>query len=225
MSRWFGGMLVDFGFGSLIDKFEERFGRRVTTVLLAVVGLGIFAGCVGLIAGNLIKPSIDLYNATDWPAFKEWLIKHLIPTLVALVILFVLAHLLSRVGEEIYRRTIGRMLARKRAEAEIKRSLAEYKERITKEVSEIGEKAQAEAIATIGDMKQRLLTELYEAIEMRDKAMAVSQEVIETVGSWLSDLDETKPEENIEKSREMILTLKRLKQETSAPDKVEPTTD
>jgi len=213
---WVRGVAVDFGFGSLIEKFEERFGKRITTALLAVVGLGIFAGCVGLIAGNLIKPGIDLYNATNWPAFKDWLITQLIPTLLSLGLLFVLAHLLSNIGEEVYRRTIGRMLMRKRADAFVKRTIDEYREKITSEISVIGEQAEARANENMREMKERLMGELYDAMRMRDEALEVSKRTLDLLRPWFAEFENDPPEVAAEKARKMIEGLRQIREEQAA---------
>jgi len=221
---------VDFGFGSLIEKFEERFGKAVTTVLLAIVGMGIAAGCIGLIGNNIIKPGLDLYSTTNWPDFKKWLVENLIPTIVSLGILYVLTLLLAYVGNELYRRTWARRKKRKEVEAWIKRATAEYEVKLRGEMAHMGEQLEAQITAHTREMKDRVFGELRTAMEMRDRARAISEELIGIIRPWLHEIDASKPEEVAGRTKEMILALEStiLKQHDAAaaadpPEKIDST--
>jgi hypothetical protein len=50
---------MDVGLGRFLEMFEERFGRRATTCLLAFIAVGIVAFFLPIIWGNLIKPTYD----------------------------------------------------------------------------------------------------------------------------------------------------------------------
>ncbi len=109
------GLAVDFGLGGLVDKFDERFGKRVTTALLAATGLGLLAASIGAITQYLILPIINLYENFTAPAFKEWAQSDLFPALVAIAILFPVVNVLTFVGFRIYDRLIGEKQRIKRA--------------------------------------------------------------------------------------------------------------
>lgn len=59
-----GRFVVDFGFGSLLDKFEEYFGRVATKGLVALVGLAVVAVCLNLI-WEFTYPIIDWFTGTS----------------------------------------------------------------------------------------------------------------------------------------------------------------
>jgi hypothetical protein len=47
---------MDIGLGEFLKMFEERFGRTATTILLAMIGLGVMAFMLSLIWEHLIVP-------------------------------------------------------------------------------------------------------------------------------------------------------------------------
>lgn len=49
-------MSPDFGFGRFFEMFEERFGRRPTTLLLGAIGTALFIFAIGFIFSNGVKP-------------------------------------------------------------------------------------------------------------------------------------------------------------------------
>jgi hypothetical protein len=51
---------VDIGLGRFLEMFEERFGRKATTALLAIIGLGVTAFMLSLIWEHLIIPLYSL---------------------------------------------------------------------------------------------------------------------------------------------------------------------
>jgi hypothetical protein len=53
-------LAVDIGLGRFLEMFEERFGRKATTVLLAVIGLGVTAFMFSLIWEYLVVPLYSL---------------------------------------------------------------------------------------------------------------------------------------------------------------------
>lgn len=58
--------MTDFGFGSLVGKYEEYFGQRVTRALLIVVGLAVVAVGVGAIWQWLIAPVLSFFQTPLW---------------------------------------------------------------------------------------------------------------------------------------------------------------
>jgi hypothetical protein len=59
---------MDFGLGRFLEMFEERFGRRVTTALLALVGIAIAVFCLHLVFEGFLLPIYALSSA-----FIGWL--------------------------------------------------------------------------------------------------------------------------------------------------------
>lgn len=49
---------MDFGFGSLVDKFEERIGRRPTSALLWLAAFALFVVCARTIITEGIIPTV-----------------------------------------------------------------------------------------------------------------------------------------------------------------------
>jgi uncharacterized membrane protein len=47
---------MDFGLSRFLEMFEERFGRRLTTALLAIIALAIFGVCAKLIYEDILTP-------------------------------------------------------------------------------------------------------------------------------------------------------------------------
>src|ERR1700730_1980150 len=56
-------LAVDIGLGRFLEMFEERFGRKATTGLLAIIGLGVTAFMLSLIWEHLITPLYSLAGA------------------------------------------------------------------------------------------------------------------------------------------------------------------
>lgn len=54
-----GRKIMDLGFGSLVEKFEEHFGRWPTRAMLAIIGLAAMIVCVRLIILDAVLPVID----------------------------------------------------------------------------------------------------------------------------------------------------------------------
>lgn len=61
---------MDFGFGSLLDKFEDHFGRLAAKILVGLVGLAVVAVCGSLIFNNMILPAYALYEQIVSPDKK-----------------------------------------------------------------------------------------------------------------------------------------------------------
>jgi hypothetical protein len=54
---------MDLGLGRFLEMFEARFGRKATTVLLAMIGLGIVAFTGRLILTGMVFPIYDVLTA------------------------------------------------------------------------------------------------------------------------------------------------------------------
>jgi uncharacterized membrane protein (Fun14 family) len=60
--EWVGRMAMDIGLGSVIDKFEEHWGKEATKFLLAVIGLAVICLCLGVVWSTVIKPLVQLVD-------------------------------------------------------------------------------------------------------------------------------------------------------------------
>lgn len=54
---------MDFGFGDILNKIEEEFGKRITRWLLMLVGVAVAAGCVGVIWTALVAPLLTFLGS------------------------------------------------------------------------------------------------------------------------------------------------------------------
>jgi hypothetical protein len=54
---------MDFGLNRFLEMFEERFGRRLTTALLALMGLAVASVSVSLIYANIALPAWQFLTA------------------------------------------------------------------------------------------------------------------------------------------------------------------
>jgi hypothetical protein len=65
-ARWFSipylaglKIMMDFGFGAFLNKFEEYYGKRATKVLVGVLGLTAVGLAMSMLASNVVTP---VYN-------------------------------------------------------------------------------------------------------------------------------------------------------------------
>ena len=67
--------MVDFGLAGFLDKFEERFGKRATTALLALIALAIASVCINTFYGMAVRP-VFMSLASLWqstvPSFSNY---------------------------------------------------------------------------------------------------------------------------------------------------------
>ena len=63
LSETVGRFVVDFGFASLLDKFQEHYGRLATKLLVGLIGVAVVAVCLGLI-WQFLYPIIEWTNNT-----------------------------------------------------------------------------------------------------------------------------------------------------------------
>jgi hypothetical protein len=61
--RFGRALMMDFGFGSFLEKVEENFGKFVLRVLLVLIGLAVAVFCMRVIWVNAISPALDLMGA------------------------------------------------------------------------------------------------------------------------------------------------------------------
>lgn len=63
---------MEFGLGKFLEMFEERFGKKATTYLLALIGLGISSWMVKLIFTNAIWPLSKLIKQLPEIVNSSW---------------------------------------------------------------------------------------------------------------------------------------------------------
>ncbi|TIO14917.1 MAG: hypothetical protein E5X86_22615 [Mesorhizobium sp.] len=81
-----GGFVVDFGFASLLEKFEEHYGKRAGKVLVGLIGMAVVAVCFGVI-WQFISPIIGWATETAEGTSAVWFVWRAASAIVALVIL------------------------------------------------------------------------------------------------------------------------------------------
>ena len=52
--------MMDFGFASFLDKFEDKFGKFLTGMMLLIIALAIFAFCGNIIVTVILLPAINI---------------------------------------------------------------------------------------------------------------------------------------------------------------------
>lgn len=72
-----GRYVVDFGFASLLEKFEEHYGKTAGKILVGFVGAAVLSVCVGFI-GSFFKGIYEVYiGAFQNKSFYEFTFKSL----------------------------------------------------------------------------------------------------------------------------------------------------
>ena len=212
------GIAVDLGFGSLIEKFEERFGKPFTTGMLAIVSTGIIAGRIGLVVKNLILPGIGLYNNFDAPSFKAWAQRDLFPALVSLAVLIPVWQALAFLGFKIYDRTIGDKQRDKRLRALSDKFTSESFARAKPQLDAIQKEAADALHATAVELriegrefmerKQRELLALGEEVEARSQLVEEGRELvrsmIETIRAAIDPNDPAATKEELKKLQTLL---------------------
>jgi hypothetical protein len=60
MMEWLGRRLVmDFGFGAILEKFEQHFGQRAVKIILGLIGLAIALTCAKVIWEIALGPTVS----------------------------------------------------------------------------------------------------------------------------------------------------------------------
>ncbi len=57
---------MDVGFGAVLEKFEEYFGKRTTKLLLILIGLAIAAVCNGAVWQWIVSPILVFIQSPTW---------------------------------------------------------------------------------------------------------------------------------------------------------------
>jgi ABC-type multidrug transport system fused ATPase/permease subunit len=57
--------MMDVGFGSVIEKFEQHYGSRAAKVLLGLIALAIVAACVAIIWQWLVSPVLTFFKSPE----------------------------------------------------------------------------------------------------------------------------------------------------------------
>lgn len=219
------GLAVDLGFGRFLEMFEERFGKRVTTVLLAIIGIGVLAGCVGLAVQNLILPAINLYNDLDWPASKLWLQNQLLPALISLALLYPLVGFLAFVSYEIYDRTIAARRREKKARALAEKLAAEVMERAKPELEEIQREAKDRLEAMSEDMQSKVLAFVESKESDLDKVRQELKTRFDLARSFLADAQKAINPDDPKATKEALSELLALLEKTYPFEEEKPKQD
>jgi hypothetical protein len=132
---------VDFDLARLMELFEQRFGRTVATVLLALVAFGISALMIGLIWSNLVDP-------VGSTLVDQWGEQEMNAALVKMVLVFLMGLALYWAGWRLFfRKRMTRMLDEA---GEIQSRIQELQERLDLTLVEAQERS---------DESQRILNE------------------------------------------------------------------
>lgn len=125
VGRW----IMDFGFGSLVDKFEERIGRRATSALLWLAAVALFVTCARAIILDGLVPLLDFVRGVSSESALSFFGSIVLGAIVAVVSGVIFAAVVSF----IVRRVVGRYVMR--ANEHVKRA-----EQITLETKELNDR-------------------------------------------------------------------------------------
>jgi len=142
---------MDFGFGALIDKIEERIGRRATTALLWFASAAAFVLCINTIITSGIIPIVNFVRGVNVEPVRGLLVSVLSATAIgsisAGVFALIIRWLTARAVRRIIQRADERVQRAEEAIAGAEQFAAELTERLQQAVT-LEEKAReiAEAI-------------------------------------------------------------------------------
>lgn len=66
-----GRLLMDFGFGSLVEKFDERLGKPLTSLILWLAGLALLIACIRSIILDGIIPVVEFVKGVEDNSFFQ----------------------------------------------------------------------------------------------------------------------------------------------------------
>ncbi len=72
--------MMDFGFGTFLDKFEQFYGKWATRFLVGLIGASIVAFCLALIWSSIIAPLTDWASNTPQGGTFWWYFRKTIDT-------------------------------------------------------------------------------------------------------------------------------------------------
>lgn len=100
---------MDFGFGSVIEKFEEYFGRPATGFLLACVGLALIGTTLGITYRAIVEPLFEIFLDKDRISDLNWI---LLMNAVSFLVVFFAAALSRYIGGKYWNADRYRILLR-----------------------------------------------------------------------------------------------------------------
>ena len=125
------GFLMDLGFAGLIDKFEERFGRLVTNLLLACLLLAVFAWAIEFLVSIYVSGK-ELWDSGGSDAIRGlWRL-----ILFHMAAIFVSVSILFSIFEWIKKRAKNQI---KRSGEDVKSSIEDYTDKKVREVRQVGD--------------------------------------------------------------------------------------
>jgi hypothetical protein len=186
--------VTDFGFGSLVGKYEEYFGRKITRFLLVVVGLGVVAAGIGATWQWLISPLLAFFNTPLWGRTLISLLWRAIGIGAGVAVgIF----LMSAVTEWRKTRQIDAILAK--AKGLLSETDAQSK-RHRKEMDEVFAKARDQ----LGEGYAKIRSQTADLMEM---AIA-SARVLAAENKGLSDAERAEAEESLRTAEEELRTFR-----------------
>ncbi len=151
---WMRAVLMDLGFGGLIEKFEEYLGRGVTTVLLIVLALLVFTWALSkwlefLVASQL---AVQQGGGSTWWDQAQYIAAMAVPALV----IFLLFRTSLRRSRRDHEETLDRMTA-------------EFEEGLKQQVEDFSAQIAAHSASDLQQLRD-LIGEARAAIEAANKA-------------------------------------------------------
>jgi hypothetical protein len=102
---------MDIGLGKFLEMFEERFGRKATTVLLGIIALGITGGMLNLIYQYLFTPLMEAFLIIQTKGLLNFLEQIVLADVARFFIFMILSglllYILGIIGGELYIRVVS----------------------------------------------------------------------------------------------------------------------
>jgi hypothetical protein len=212
---------MDLGFNGLVEKFEGRFGKHVTTFVRAMVGVGVVSAGVGLAVQNVIVPAIHLYKNFNSPTFKLWVQNNFLPALLSFVIFIPLWQAFVAVVWKLYDRTIGERQRKKKQQALTEKLTAELEAKAAPIIADV-KKRQEEMDAELAGVKKTVFdhfdsqrAELKEYEEYLDQRFELASSLAAKIRDAIKP---EKPEETKMLLEQLLADMKKPRPQVAEPE-------
>lgn len=172
--------MVDFGFGSFIEKFEDYFGRSVTKTILAILGFGVVVIVLGAV-WEVLAPLFNWATNTATGSSATYLAYRIVLIVAAIGFLVSTAANFAQMIE--YRGRIRSFFVELDSFAEAMDQAAWFTDESKAIMQDAKVLLEEEKAALIGDRTDDKIAELDSAIESSGRTSQEMREMAEKVRS------------------------------------------